>query len=63
MLDFRESWLGYPENAELVKDSETALLQQIQQSSELPYSTAACTAPCEMVEEIRDGCFGRGPES
>jgi hypothetical protein len=35
MLDFRESWLGYPENAELVKDSETALLRQIQQSSEL----------------------------
>ena len=25
ILDFQESWLGYPENAKLVKDSETAL--------------------------------------
>ena len=26
MLDFQESWLGYPENAKLLKDSETVLL-------------------------------------
>lgn len=35
LLDFRESWLGCPENAELVHGTETALLQQIQRSLEL----------------------------
>jgi hypothetical protein len=28
MLDFRESWLTNPENAELLKGSEVTLLQQ-----------------------------------
>jgi hypothetical protein len=35
MLDFRESWLTNPENTELLKGSEVALLQRIQQSPEL----------------------------
>jgi hypothetical protein len=35
MLDFGESWLTNPENTELVKDSEVALLRQIQRSPKL----------------------------
>src|SRR5277367_687068 len=35
MLDFRESWLTCPKNAELLKGSEAALLQRIQKSPEL----------------------------
>jgi hypothetical protein len=35
LADFGESWLTYPENEGLLKGSELALLQHIQQSAEL----------------------------